>query len=283
MENTERLPHERVWEFSTKPFALKAQQEFDCQFCSDADGNPGEMVVSHGQVFSFELGLHGDAVKRSHACDTWMYCWDCKWTVVHGVAIPQDVFESFEKVVLNAPMINAEGETVERKEDETREIPPGMSMTIMPLDEEEGAKRRPPEERWRPVYTEAGMEPLFPMTCTQCGRPGMFLRHSKMHMVKRDVEMKRWKIPFSRGKELRLFGPLGKKALVPAFRISYKCAECDYLATFVVPDTQEHFDTVMELRGGQLLYYPPLDEWGRQLEGEEDKLIRDKLETLGYV
>lgn len=283
MENTEqRLPHERVWKFSTQPFALEAQQKFDCQFCTDTSGQPGEMVMSHGQVFSFELGLHGDAQKRSHACDVWMYCWDCKWTVVHGVAIPKEIYEDFERLVLNAPMINEKGEKVERPEDEKRVIPEGMSMSIVPEDFE-AENRRKPEQRWQPVSNEAGMEPLFPMTCTQCGRHGMFLRHSKMHLVRRDVMKKRWKIPFSGGKELRLFAPLSKFVHVPAFRISYKCPECDFLATFVPPDEREHFDSILELRGGQTLYYPPLDEWGRNLDGEDDELIRKKLKVLGYV
>lgn len=277
---TEALPHERVWKFGTDPFYMEPRKDFKCLFCKSADGKPGEMVVSHGQVFSFDLELHGDyeGKKRSHAIDTWMYCWDCKWTVVHGVAIPEDVFEAFGNMVLNMPSIDAKGEVVkEGKKDEKLEIPKGMSMTIMPHDETKET-RRPAEVRWDPVFKPIGLEPNFPMTCKMCGWEGnMFLRHSKMHLVKREVEKKSWKIPFTNA-TLRLFRPLTKPTLVPAFRISYKCPQCDWLATFVPPDEKTHFNSILEIRGGQVLYYPSPDELK-----SEDPLIARKLEDLGYI
>ncbi len=281
MENTQALPHERVWNYSVEPFHLEARNDFKCLFCKDSDGKPGEMVVSHGQVFNFDLELHGDyeGKKKSHAIDTWLYCWDCKWTVVHGVAIPKNIYDEFAVMVSQMPELDEKGEPMEGTEKKRpAEIPDGMSMTVIPHDLRK-EERRPPEQRWAPVHHKVGMEPTFPMTCKMCGYEGtMFLRHSKMHLVKRDVEAKRWKIPFTKGKELRLFKPLSNPSKVPAFRISYKCPECDWLATFVVPDEMEHFETILTLREGQVLYYPPLEDWK-----SEDELVKHKLETLGYV
>jgi len=235
------------------------------------------MVVSHGQVFQFNLGLHGDAKKRSHAIDTWLYCHDCKWSVVHGVAIPKEVYDEFTDMIFNAQRIDTKGEPMKKKP-EKMEIPPGMSATIMPHDKM-SEKRGKSKERWELRDDIQGVYPLFPMTCKMCGRKDeMFLRHSKMHIIRRDKMIKKINLPFSKGKQLRLYQPATKTAQTPAFRVSYKCPECDWLSTFVVPVPEDYFKKILDLRGGAPLYYPPLDKWE-----SEDELIQRKLESLGYV
>lgn len=330
---TERLPHETAWDLSADPFRFEKKVDLRCVFCG------GEMVVSHGQVFTFELHVHGDAEKWSHAVDIWMYCWDCKWTVIHGVAIPEQLYLDFAHMTLNAQQLDAEGKPISteqleaqkklqearrddtlagkyglvakrklkkrikrmNKRDKAREatkaaqlekrggvaleesearkaIPPGMSVTISPMDNR--AENKPePEPRWVEAANIVGLEPLFPMTCKMCGRTGeMFLRHSRMHLVRRDQQIKRIKIPLLKQFELRLFKAVAKETRVPAFRVSYKCPYCDWLATFVPPVRSEHFDKILELRSGEPLYYPPLEDWK-----SEDELIKKKLESLGYV
>jgi hypothetical protein len=265
------LPHKRVWNFSTKPFKLEPRNGFKCLFCN------GDMVISHGQVFQFELGLHGDAKKRSYAVDTWMYCYDCKWTVVHGVAIPKEVYDDFTEMVFNAPRINVKGEPMDEKPIK-KEIPVGMSATIFPQDVN-GKKRKKAKERWGLRDDIQGAYPLFPMTCKMCTREGeMFLRHSKMHIIRRDKLIKKIKLPFSKGKQLRLYQPATATNQTSAFRISYKCPECDWLSTFVVPVPDDYFKKILDMRGGEPLYYPPLDKWE-----SDDELIQRKLESLGYV
>ena len=331
--SVERLPHETAWNLSAKPFALESKQNLRCIFCG------GEMIISHGQVITFELGVHGDAEKWSHACDVWMRCYDCNWSVVHGVAIPERVYLDFANMSLGAQRVDEKGKEIspeqiaardklgeERRKDnlagkygpvvkrrakkrmkrmkkqekmieaikaaqlekrggqelklskEKKAIPEGMAVTIFPFKESKTDKRKP-EPRWMEVYSEKGLNPIFPMTCKMCGRVGeMFLRHSRMHLVRQDRLLKRLKIPFFKRFEMRLFKSMSKETSAPVFRVSYKCPYCDWLATFVVPVRKDHFDKILELRKNKPLYYPPLEDWK-----SEDELIKKKLESLGYV
>jgi len=104
----------------------------------------------------------------------------------------------------------------------------------------------------------------------------MFLRHSRMHIVKREQIVKQLKL--SKRLSIRFIKLLGNVVDVYAFRISYKCPCCDWLASFVKPVRPEYFDRILDLRNGEPLYYPPMDEWK-----STDPMIKEKLETLGYI
>jgi len=281
----EKLPHETVWNISADPPKIEAREKFRCLFHRDLDGS-GDMVVSHGEVFTFELGLHGDAEKQSNAVDIWSRCHDCGWTTVNGVAIPGDLYFELINTVFNAPRINEKGERVERKPEETiKDIPIGTSATIFVEDKVERPVSKA-RELWKGTGDVRGLEPQFDITCKYCGREApMFLRHSKLNLIRRDRTYRRLRLPWPlKGYEIKLVKPRFKEVAVPAFRVSYKCPHCDWLPTFVVPVEKDYFDATLDLRDGEPLYYPPLDEWEREAKGTaEEELIHEKLKSLGYV
>ena len=280
-------PYEQFWNIEATPFTLKSRADMRCIMCA------GPMVVSHGVYFEFELNLHKDHLQKSHAMDTWTRCHFCGWTTVHGVALPNEKFQAIADVVSKGQRIDGDGQEIEPDPDEER-LNKG---TIYPMSQEEPMDKQL-APTWEATESEKGLTPLIPMTCKSCGpwireqqalgrhtdvklhengEVPMILRHSRQHLVHRSQGIKRLRIfKF----EIIISKPIGKTFTIPAFRISYKCPVCDWLSTFVCPVPQDYFDKILELRGGEALYYPPLEDWGKDADFD---LVKEKLESLGYV
>jgi len=286
--NVTPKPYERIWEITPDPLAIKPRAEFRCLFCG------GPTQVSHGVYFEFELKLHGDSTKKSHAMDTWLRCHFCGWTDVHGVAMPDEKYQLIADAVHTAQRVDEKGGYITPDPNEER---PSKGM-IFPMNQE-AIMEKPTKPPWLAYDTEIGILPGFPMTCKKCGpwirqqqeegnhtdvklhengEVPMILRHSRMHQARRSRIVKRWR--FFNWMQIEFHKPVSPTFAAPVFRVSYKCPVCDWLSTFVVPVPQEYFDITLELRGGEALYYPPLDDWGKDADYD---LVKEKLESLGYV
>ncbi len=104
---------------------------------------------------------------------------------------------------------------------------------------------------WTFTDDEIGHLPKFPIKCRICDT-AMFMRHSSVgHKEGWDVAVN---------------------------QICYKCPVCDWFITFEVRRPIEEIDAILEHRGGKQRLVP-LDMW---LTHEEEELIREKLESLGY-
>lgn len=266
----EEKSYEKIWNFSAKPFKLEPKIRFKCPF--HRSQARGIMERMYGNTFTFRLELHGDAEKQSHAVDTWMRCNTCGYTVVHGVAVPRKVYEEFIDLIMSLPRFDDDGKPVAKDK-----IPRDKSAIIFPIEKKEGGIVKKSKPMWQETGDIEGLRPLFKVQCKFCDREeAMFLRHSKMHIIKREQVLKELKI--SKRLRIKLIKLLGEMTDIHAFRKSYKCPQCDWLGTFVVPVRKEYFDWILDLRNGEPLYYPPLEDWK-----SEDKMIQEKLESLGYV
>jgi len=263
-------PYEKIWNFLANPLSIEPAIEFKCPFHKRQQ--IGIIERMYGNAFQFELKLHGDAEKQSHAIDTWMRCDTCGFTVVHGVAIPKAKYEEFINLVLSLPQYDDDGKPMSASK-----VPKYKNAIIFHIDKTKERKMKKSKPMWQETNNVEGLRPLFKVQCKFCGRKeSMFLRHSRMHIVKREQILKQFKL--SKRLSIRFIKLLGQIVDVYAFRISYKCPICDWLATFIRPVRPEYFNKILELRKGEPLYYPPLKEWK-----SEDELIQEKLESLGYV
>lgn len=287
-------PYDQFWNIQAEPLGIESRADVRCVFCN------GKMVVSHGVYFEFELKLHGPVDKKSHAMDTWIRCRDCGYTCVHGVAIEEATHRAIEKVVQTALQMDKDGKITEK---EAGEIEEGSKGIIFPFNKKE-SNMKPGKPAWDGYENVAALVPKFDMTCKMCntwiqkqqkkgrftdvklieGRVPLILRHSRMHKIRRTKVVKRLRplfpFPFFDKFQITIEKPTGDWFTLPVFRISYKCPVCDWLPTFIVPVPQDYWDTILELRGGEPMYYPPLEEWGKDAD---NKLVQEKLESLGYV
>lgn len=85
----------------------------------------------------------------------------------------------------------------------------------------------------------------------------MVLRNSKLMISKRKEED-------------------GEEIKVHINRLNYKCPHCDWVTGFFWPDETEYIEKVFKLREETDVYYPGIEEWSK------NKLIKEKLEALGY-
>jgi len=233
-----------------------------------------------GNTFSFNLNLHGKQKKQSHAVDTWMMCEDCFYTCVHGVAIPDKVYEDFYNRFLFA--LRKKGK--KRSEIEEKILEGKMefpnALLMMPKDEDKEIKMDR-EPRWQETNDKVGFTPLFKIDCKMCGYPMMFVRHTKLALARKVIKP-RWLIR-QVNKALKFvsikFVIMDDKAqFCPVNRMAYKCPRCDWLATFLPPMRDSYFKYILHLRHDRPLYYPTIKEWK-----SEDELIKLKLEDMGYV
>ncbi len=263
-------PYEKIWNFSANPISIEPAVEFTCPFHKQEA--KGVMERMYGNAFQFELKLHGDAEKQSHAIDTWMRCDTCGYTVVHGVAVPRQKYNEFIALVLSLPQYDDDGKPISADK-----VPDYKNAVIFHIDKTKERKMKTARLMWGETISPQGLEPLFRIKCLQCMWEGpMFLRHSRMHIVRREQILRRLRL--SKRLSVRFVKFLGEAIDVYAFRISYKCPVCDWLATFVWPVKPDYFNRILDLRNGEPLYYPPLSEWK-----SIDPLIKEKLESLGYV
>ncbi len=106
---------------------------------------------------------------------------------------------------------------------------------------------------WKRTNDIIGHTPKFKITCRICESP-MFMRHST--------------VGFREGMDAGIN------------QIAYKCPVCDWFITFEVRDDPKYITKVgMEYRQGQKKLIPT-DMW---LEDDETGIIKEKLESLGYV
>jgi len=263
-------PYEKIWNLSANPLSIEPAIEFKCPF--HRLQAIGIMERMYGNAFQFELKLHGDAEKQSHAIDTWMRCDTCGFTVVHGVAVPKEKYEEFINLVLRLPQYDDDGKPMSADR-----VPKYKNAVIFHIDKTKERKMRKSKPMWEETISPQGLKPLFDIKCKFCDWDGpMFLRHSRMHIVKREQIVKQLKL--SKRLSIRLVKLLGNVVDVYAFRISYKCPSCDWLATFVRPVRPEYFNKILGLRNDEPLYYPTQEEWK-----SIDPMIKEKLESLGYI
>jgi|26BtaG_2_1085354.scaffolds.fasta_scaffold10990_2 transcription elongation factor Elf1 len=291
----ESKPYEQFWNIQAEPLELNSRADMRCIFCN------GKMEVSHGVYFEFELTMHGPVDKKSHAMDTWVRCQDCGYTNVHGVAINEATHRAIERIVQTAPQMDPQGKITERDAD--FEIEEGTKGMVFPFNKKE-PNMKPGKPAWDGYENIVALVPKFDMTCKMCGNwmkmeknKGNFkdvklidgqvplvLRHSRMHKIRRTKVVKRlrppFRFPFFDKFQITIEKPTGNWFTLPVFRISYKCPVCDWLPTFIVPVPQDYWDTILGLRKGEPMYYPPLDEWGKEADYD---LVKEKLESLGYV
>ena len=288
-------PYEQFWNIQPEPLDISCRADLRCVFCN------GKMDVSHGVYFEFELTLHGPVDKKSHAMDTWVRCRDCGYTNVHGVAIEEKIHRGIERVVQSSPQMDPKGNIIERDADE--EIEEGTKGMVFPFEKKE-ENMKPGEPLWSGYEDRVGLVPKLDMTCKMCstwiqgeqkkgrytdvklinGEVPLVLRHSRMHKIRRTKVVKRlrppFRFPFFDKFQITIEKPTGDWFTLPVFRISYKCPVCDWLPTFIVPVPQDYWNTILELRDGEPMYYPPLEQWGKDADS---KLVQEKLESLGYV
>ncbi len=291
----EAKPYEQFWEIQPEPFSLRSRAGLRCIFCG------GVMEVSHGVYFEFELKLHGPVDKKSHAMDTWIRCHDCGYTCVHGVAIEEGKYNGITKMVQKSDQVDHELNPIEKDADD--EMEEGITGVIFPFEKKE-TNMKPGKPTWDGYENVVGLVPKFDMTCKMCskwiqrkqkkgqfsdvklidGEVPLILRHSRMHKIRRNKIIKRLRLPFPfpffERFQITIEKPTGPWFTLPVFRISYKCPVCDWLPTFIVPVPQDYWDTILELRDGEPMYYPPLDQWGKDADYE---LVKEKLESMGYV
>ena len=62
-------------------------------------------------------------------------------------------------------------------------------------------------------------------------------------------------------------------------QVAYKCPKCDWFILFEVRRPVEEIKKILERRGGKSRLIP-LDMWTTH---DESELIKEKLESLGYV
>lgn len=105
---------------------------------------------------------------------------------------------------------------------------------------------------WMPTGDELGHLPNFDIKCRICDTP-MFMRGTTVGI--RD--------DFDVGINI----------------ICYKCPRCDWFITFEVRRPKDEIEGILKMRGGNKKLIPK-DMW---LTHEEEELIKQKLESLGYV
>jgi hypothetical protein len=136
---------------------------------------------------------------------------------------------------------------------------------------------------WTKTNDKMGITPSEPITCPFCfnrnlqkaiseGRdirtvtaPRMFLRRSRLQHV---ADMR------------AVMGNTSVKKPY-AFDQIMKCPDCDFFAVFGVPTDLEYAVKVMELRGDDLDFYVPVENWMNSSEIDDE--VKKRLEALGYV
>jgi len=63
---------------------------------------------------------------------------------------------------------------------------------------------------------------------------------------------------------------------IPTNVVGYKCPTCALVRRWNVAIRPSEFDSLLAIRGGNDVYYPPIEEW------TEDDRIAQQLEALGY-
>lgn len=120
------------------------------------------------------------------------------------------------------------------------------------------------KKRWKRTNDVRGHERNWTHTCSSCGHDKMILRSSLV--VPASVQV----IP---GNDRKRFME------DPCNIVRFKCEQCSLVDKFIIDETKEYIDEILELRDGVPLYTPSREEWGA--EGDEE--IKKRLKDLGYI
>lgn len=119
-------------------------------------------------------------------------------------------------------------------------------------------------ELWRQVDSIEGVEPSFKVVCPVC-----FIRQ----YLNGTLDDFRPPLMYLRFSALTKLDGVGKGAR--ACNMYYKCFDCCHTLPFGPPISEEHYEKILKLRGGQ--NYMPIQEW------KEDEEKKKQLKGLGYI
>lgn len=117
---------------------------------------------------------------------------------------------------------------------------------------------------WRQIDSIEGVEPSFNVVCPAC-----FMR-KYLNGTLDDFKPPLMYLRFS---ALTKLDGVGKRAR--ACNMYYKCFDCCQTVSFGVAISEDHYEKILKLRGGQ--NYTPVQEW------KEDAEKKKQLEALGYI